>query len=357
MTKLENIGFSAWFRERLDPGKSKEFQPARVIAINKNSYQVSDGSGTVTAEITGRLMFNAESPLDLPTVGDWVYAQIPADRSLAIINDILPRKTLLKRKSAGKKTDWQLIAANIDTALIIQSLDVDFNLRRLERYLVMVNESNIIPLILLSKSDLLTSEEIEAKKMEIRSLMPGISIIPYSIFDVSGLERVGQELIPGCTYCLLGSSGVGKTTLINRLMDDELYETREIRKKDGRGRHATTRRQLIPLDNGALIIDTPGMRELGNIAADSGLEETFSEIAELSVQCRFNDCSHVNEKDCAVLAALDNGALDEDRYRSYLKLKKESEYLEASYREKREKDRKFGKYCKSVLKQKKIERT
>ncbi|MBN2288666.1 MAG: ribosome small subunit-dependent GTPase A [Candidatus Glassbacteria bacterium] len=354
--QLENIGFNAWFQERLDSGKSRELQPARVIAINKNSYQVSDGSGPVTAELTGRLMFNADSPLELPAVGDWVYVQIADDRSLAVIHDIFPRKTLLKRKTVGKRVEWQLIAANIDSAMIIQALDADFNLRRLERYLVMVNESNITPVILLSKSDLLHTTEIEAKKTEIRSLMPDIGIIAFSNIDASQVDSVRRVLIPGCTYCLLGSSGVGKTTLINRLVDGELYETRAVREKDGKGRHTTSRRQLISLDNGALIIDTPGMRELGNIAVDSGLEKTFGEIAELTEQCRFNDCSHINEEGCAVLAAVENGTLERERYLSYLKLRRESEYYEASYREKREKDRKFGKYCKSVMKDKKKER-
>jgi ribosome biogenesis GTPase len=350
--QLENIGFSDWFRERLDTGKSPEFSPARVIAIDRNRYQVADGDGLVTAELTGRLVFNADSPLDLPAVGDWVYAQISADRSLAVIHDIFPRKTLLKRKTVGKRVEWQLIAANIERALIIQALDHDFNLRRLERYLVMVNESGISPLVLLSKSDLLPTDEIEAKKAEIRRLMPEVEIVAYSSLDDSGLEVVKRELEPGCTYCLLGSSGVGKTTLINRLIDSELYETREVREKDGRGRHATTRRQLITLDNGALIIDTPGMRELGNIAADSGLDKTFGEITELAEHCRFNDCSHTGEEGCAVLAAMENGTLEEERYRSYLKLRKESEYNEASYLERREKDRKFGKHCKAVLKDK-----
>ena len=354
--KIENIGFNTWFQEKFSPGPSNEIQPARVISINKSSYQVSDGAGLITAEMTGKLMFNTKSPLDLPAVGDWVYVQIADDRSLAVIHDIFPRKTLLKRKSVGKRVEWQLIATNIDTALIIQSLDGDYNLRRLERYLVMVNESNIAPIVLLSKSDLLSFTEIEEKKTEIGNLMSDLSIIAFSSIDSAELDGVRKELIPGQTYCLLGSSGVGKTTLINKLLDGELYETQTVREKDGKGRHTTTRRQLITLDNGALIIDTPGMRELGNIASDAGLDKTFGDIAELSEQCRFNDCSHINEAGCAVLHALHEGTLEQNRYNSYLKLKKESEYNEASYRERREKDRKFGKHCKSVLKQKNRER-
>ena len=354
--QLERIGLSAWFKDRLNAGKMQEFQLARIVSINRNSFLVFDGLQTITAEITGKLQFNASSPLDYPAVGDWVYLQVFDNHSLALIHDIIPRKTLLKRKMAGKRADLQLIAANIDSAMIIQSLDLDFNLRRLERYLVMVNESDIVPVVLLSKSDLMNPDEVEKKKAEIHNLMPEIKVVVYNCINEAGLNLIKDELVPGNTFCLLGSSGVGKTTLINSLLKKELYETRPISETDGKGMHTTTRRQLVFLETGAMIIDTPGMRELGNVAEESGLDDTFGEIVELAGQCRFNDCAHIHEAGCAVLAAVEDGTIPEGRLQNYMKLKKESAHNEMSYREKREKNRKFSKHCKSVMKTKKKKR-
>lgn len=218
----QHSGFSKWFQDRTDPAKLADYQPARVIAVNKESYTIKNGKNDVTAEITGKLMFSAESPLDYPAVGDWVYAQYFDNGTFAVIHEIFPRKSVLKRKTSGKKTEFQLIAANIDTALIIQSLDSDYNLRRLERYLVMTNNSNIHPVVLLSKKDLLSPDNIKAKTSEIHSLMPGIQTVTFSNKDNSGLDKVKELLIPGQTFCLLGSSGVGKTTLLNNLLGEAL---------------------------------------------------------------------------------------------------------------------------------------
>ena len=354
--QLEKHGLSDWFQDRINAEKMQDFQLARIVSMNKNSYLISDGYSSVMAEVTGKLMFNAVTPLDYPAVGDWVYVQLFDDQSLALIHEIFPRKTLLKRKTAGKKVELQLIAANIDSAMIIQSLDSDLNLRRLERYLVMVSESDISPIVLLSKSDLMSPIEISNMTSEIHNLMPDIKIIAFNCMDESGLDSVREALIPGLTFCLLGSSGVGKTTLINSLVNGALFETQAVREKDGKGRHTTTRRQMIFMDNGAMIVDTPGMRELGNFSVDVGISETFSEIVELTERCRFNDCTHTQEDGCAVQAALVDGTISEDRYQNYLKLKRESEYNDMSYLEKRKKDKKFGKYCKSVMKHKKKER-
>jgi ribosome biogenesis GTPase len=286
----------------------------------------------------------------MPAVGDWVYAQFFDDDTLAIIHDILPRKSLLKRKAPGKKIEHQLIAANIDTGIIIQSLDSNFNLRRLERYLVIIKEGNIIPSIFLSKSDLIGKEEIERKKNEIRKILPDISITAFSNNSQSDIDNIKKLFTPFKTYCLLGSSGVGKTTLLNNLLQKELFKTQPIRKKDGRGKHTTTKRELIILESGAIIIDNPGMREIGVISDESVLDSAFNEIDELSAQCRYKDCTHTVEKGCAVLAAVESGEISEKRYNNYIKIYKESLYNEMSYADKREKDKKFGKYVRSVMK-------
>jgi len=260
---------------------------------------------------------------------------------------------LLKRKTPGKKIDFQLIAANIDVAFIVQSLNENFNLRRLERYLVMVKESNIQPIVLLSKSDLLSNEDIANKIAEIKKIMPHLQIVPFSNENESGLNQIKEITQPGLTYCLLGSSGVGKTTLLNNLIGQSTYKTKTVSKKENKGRHATTHRQLIKLDSGAMVVDTPGMRELGNFSVEKGIEGTFSEITALSAKCHFNDCTHVNEKGCAVLEAVEKGFLPAERYQNYIKMTKECLYNEMSYLDKRKKDKQFGKLIKSVMKHKK----
>jgi ribosome biogenesis GTPase len=301
-------------------------------------------------------MFSAESALDYPAVGDWVGVQYFDDGASAIIDALLPRKTILKRKTPGKKIDYQLIAGNIDTGLIVQALDTNYNLRRLERYLVMINDSRIQPVVLLSKCDLLPATEIAERLTAIHNLMPGVQVMAFSNKDETGMDAVKSMLTPQQTYCMLGSSGVGKTSLLNNLLGRERYATQTIRDKDGKGRHTTTRRQLIRLPGGALMIDTPGMRELGTIAVEEGIEETFDEIAPLADRCRFSDCSHTQEQGCAILAALDAGEVAPERYESFMKLVRESNFHEMSFLEKKQKDRQFGKMVRTVMKLKKNKR-
>ena len=353
---LEQIGLDKRLLETVDLESLEQFEIARVIAVHKDSYTLSNGVVDVLAELVGKIIFSASSPIDYPAVGDWVLANFYDEDSFGIIHEVLSRKSLLKRKTPGKKVDFQLIAANIDVAFIVQSLNENFNLRRLERYLVMVNESNIKPIVLLSKSDLLSVEDIANRVDEIQKIMPSIETVTFSNENESGLDRV-KAIMQSChTYCLLGSSGVGKTSLINNLIGESIYKTKTVSNKESKGRHATTHRQLIKLDSGAMVIDTPGMRELGNFSVAMGLDETFSEIFTLSRKCRFSDCSHVEEKGCAVLEAVEKDLLSADRYQNYIKMNKESNYNEMSYLEKRKKDKQFGKHIKTVMKHKKSQR-
>jgi ribosome biogenesis GTPase len=353
---LEKLGFGKWFQDNVNPVDLNRFDIARVMAVHKDSYIINNGENDVFAELIGKVVFNAASPIDFPAVGDWVFVTFYDKNTFSIIHNILPRKSLLKRKTPGKIIDFQLIAANIDVAFIVQSLDTNFNLRRLERYLVMVKESNIKPIVLLSKSDLLDTENIANRITEIQKIMPFLHVQPFSNENESGLKNVKDLLAPQQTYCLLGSSGVGKTTLLNNLIGESIFTTRTVREKDSKGRHATTYRQLIKLDSEAMLIDTPGMRELGNFSVETGIDETFAEIKDLSNQCQFNDCTHVNEKGCAVLKAVEIGQVPEKRYQNYIKMNKESIYYEMSYLDKRQKDKKFGKLCKTVMKHKKNQR-
>lgn len=346
--KLEDLGFSEWFKEKLEESQQNEFSLARISTVNKNNYIIRNENAEIPAETTGKIMYGAETNLDLPTVGDWVSVEYFNEDTFAIIHNILPRKSLLKRKVAGKEIVYQPIASNIDIAFTVQSVDFDFNLRRLERYLIMINEGHIQPVILLSKSDLISPKDLEEEIAAINSINPNCKIIAFSNKTREGLENIQKMLKPGKTYCLLGSSGVGKTTLINRLIGEDIFATDSVREKDGKGKHITARRQLIILEQGGLIIDTPGMRELGNIGVSAGIRETFKDIFQLAQTCHFKDCTHTEEPGCSVIKTVKTGELSEKRYQNYLKVRKESEFFEMSYLERRKKEKAFGKMCRGV---------
>ena len=346
---LTDLGLDGWFAQHctalLQPGQSI----ARVTAVDRGAFLVRHQAGEAYAELAGKFRFAIESAIDLPCVGDWVCVQHDASGGPAIIHSVAPRKTFLRRKCPGKSVDFQMIAANINVAFIVQACGYDFNLARLDRYLVMANEGAIEPWILLTKIDLVSPGELACTIEQVRRRRTFANLLVLSNTTGIGLKELRAFLVPGQTYCLLGSSGVGKTTLINRLIGRDALDTKAV-SGTGEGVHTTSRRQLLVLDGGAMLIDTPGMRELGLLGAGDGLDDTFSDIHERSANCRFADCTHTDELGCSVLLAVENGTLSEDRYHSYLKLRKETEFHNLSYAEKREKDRSFGRFLKSAKK-------
>lgn len=349
VSALPELGFDDWFASRGAEQLIDGLSAARITEVNRNHFRISDGRREALAECSGRFLFNAEDSVDYPTVGDWVAAQV-FDGSTAVIHHVLPRKSLLKRKDPGKAAVFQLIAANIDHALILQSADSDFSVNRLERYLVMVHESGIRPVIVLTKTDLASTEALADIREKAGRLGGQCPFWTVSNRTGEGIAALRDTLLPGRTYCLLGSSGVGKTTLLNQLAGEDRFDTGEVREKDGKGRHTTTRRQLIRLEAGSLFIDTPGMRELGNFDTDAGIEETFDEIVSLGGRCRFADCTHVHEAGCAVKEAVEQGRLDPGRYENYLKIRKEAAFYAMSVQDRHRRDKAFGKMVKNYKK-------
>jgi ribosome biogenesis GTPase len=345
---LQQLGFDDWFSGHA----SRELQPghsvARVITVDRNSYRVRDENSLLSAELSGRFRRAVESSPDLPCVGDWVCLQHTSP-DLAIIHSVLPRKTFLSRKSPGNPVDFQMIAANIDMAFVVQSCHYDFSVRRLDRYMVACRDGGIEPVIILTKTDLLPPEEVEGLILDLRGGGIVSKVIPLSNTTGEGLELFVSLPQPGKTYCFVGSSGVGKSTLVNRLLGRDELATKAV-SATGEGMHTTSRRQLLVLENGAMLVDTPGMREFGLLAIGEGLDDNFSDIRDLSLECRFANCTHTREPGCAMREAIQAGTLSEERFQSYLKLKKESDHHTLSQLEKRRKDKDFGRYVKSVMK-------
>lgn len=349
---LSDLGLTKEISEHLADNSLTDFTIARVICEYRERYIVSTGVNQYEAEITGNLRFSAHSRADFPAVGDWVAVKT-YDSDLAIIHKILPRKSTLERQMIGKPGEKQIISANIDVALIVQSIDNNFNINRLERYLTICHSAGIEPVLVISKTDLSTKESINNALNKLNARHSNVKHILLSNTTKDGLDQVVGFIKKGKTYCVVGSSGVGKSSLINNLLSKNILKTREISQSTKKGRHTTDHRELFILENGGIIIDTPGMRELGLTDDTEGIETTFNEIHNLSLKCKFPDCKHLTEKGCAVREALENGIIDKKSLENYRRILREQEHFQSTVAEKRKKDRQFGKMVKNVVKEKK----
>ena len=300
--------------------------PARVIAQSRGMWRVAGDFGECSAEAAGKLRLAAEGGADWPAVGDWVAAELQPDGGAAMIREVLPRRSQFVRKVAGKKIAEQVIAANVDTALLVSALDGDFNPRRVERYLAQCWDSGAKPVIVLNKAD--ACEEVQGKLQEIESVSMSVPLCVVSARTGQGFDQLGKHLARGETIVLLGSSGVGKSTMVNRLMGHAIQDVREVRESDSRGRHTTSVRQIFALPGGALLMDTPGLRELQLWDAEEGILHAFADIDALAAQCRFTNCNHKAEPGCAVQGALVAGTVALERLENWRRLRREMEFLQ-----------------------------
>ncbi len=323
--RLSEFGWNGPWQEKWDALGIVNCRPARVTREDRGLYLAIGTSGEITAELSGKLRNAARSRADLPAVGDWVAVRLSDTGDHGLIEALMPRTGAFVRKAPGARTEEQIVAANIDVVFLVMGLDNDYNVRRLERYLTLAWDSGATPVIVLNKADL--CDTLEPCREEIDGVAFGVPVCVTSAAEGDGVDELRAHVGPGKTAGFVGSSGVGKSTLINALLGEARQTVKAVREDDSRGRHTTTRRELIPLPEGGLLLDTPGMRELQLWGDESGLQQTFQDIQEFAEQCRFNDCQHANEPGCAVRAALETGELDKGRFQSYLKLQREMRYL------------------------------
>lgn len=346
---LEKYGYNDDIEKSRIENNLSHLEIGRIIAEHKERYIVKTATGEVEAEITGNMRFTARSREDFPAVGDWVAIAI-SDPDFAIIHKILPRFSIIKRQAVGRFGEIQIIASNIDYAFIIQSVDRDLNINRLERYLTICFSSKVDPIIVLTKTDLINEKDISDLVDNIKSRVEKVPVLAISNKTQKGYEELKRTLKKGKTYCLLGSSGVGKSSLLNNLSGKDLMKTDTLSDSTNKGKHVTSHRELFILESGAILIDNPGMREVGIADTSGGLETTFDKIISLSQNCKFKDCTHTSEIGCSVLEAIEKGEIDRSSYENYLKMEREKKYFESTVAERRKKDKIFGKILKDYHK-------
>jgi ribosome biogenesis GTPase len=349
MMKLEDLGYSAEYKTFRPENNPDGFDIGRIVAEHKERYIVKTADGEYNAEITGNLRFSARSREDFPAVGDWVLLT-NYDSDFAVIHKILPRYSVIKRQAVGTSGEIQIIATNVDNAFLVQAVDRDFNINRLERYLTICNSSRINPIIILTKIDLISNDRISEIIGSINKRIRNTIILAISNETHKGYDSLAAIIEKGKTYCMLGSSGAGKSTLLNNLAGKDLMLTGNISNSTGKGKHVTSHRELIILDDGGILIDNPGMREVGIADQADGLEITFDLITSLSTDCKFKDCTHTTEAGCAVIMAVEKEEIDRATYENYLRLEKEKAYFESTVAERRKKEKIFGKILKNYKK-------
>ncbi len=347
--RLEDLGYNDKIEESRIEQKLSVDEIGRIIAEHKERYTVRTVESEFEAEITGNMRFSAASREDFPAVGDWV-AITNYDSDFAIIHKIIPRFSILKRQAVGQLAEIQIIASNIDYAFLVQAADRDFNINRLERYLTICYSSNIKPIIVISKTDLINEQGKDEIVNRIKHRINNVPVLAISNETQDGYKDIREIIEEGKTYCLLGSSGAGKSTLMNNLSGKSLMKTGAISESTNKGRHVTSHRELIILEKGGILIDNPGMREVGIADTAKGLESTFDIIVSLSQNCKYKNCTHTGETGCSVLEALESGVIDKSTYENYLRLEKEKAHFESSVAERRKKDKEFGKMVKNIKK-------
>lgn len=341
-----DLGYSQELEKYRKEAGLDTFEMGRIILEHKERYVVKTPSHEYEAELIGNLRFTATSRYDFPAVGDWV-AFMKYDKDKALIHAVYPRHSIIERKAVGKTGQVQIIATNIDVGLIVQAVDRDFNINRLERYLTICNTSGVQAIIVLSKIDLISETELENLRTQIFKRINNVPVLQVSSESI-GYLQLEKMIEKGKTYCLLGSSGVGKSTLLNGLLGKEEMKTAQISDAVNKGKHTTSHRELILLRNGGIMIDNPGMREVGITDSAGGLELTFESILEYANHCKFKDCTHLHEIGCAIIEALDNGEIEEKAYENFQKMEREKIHFESDAREKKKKDKDLGKMIKEV---------
>ena len=346
---LNDLGYKPEFENFRIAQDLTGFEIGRVVTEHRERYIIKTADKEFEAEITGNMRFTAKTREDFPVVGDWV-AFTAYDGDFAIIHKIFPRYAIIKRQAVGQTGEVQAIATNIDYAFLIQAVDRDFNINRLERYLTICNSAQVKPVIVLTKIDLISQSRLDEIKTSITSRVTQIPLFTISNETGEGYKSLKEFIEPGKTYCMLGSSGVGKSTLLNNLSGKAVMKTDSISATTQKGRHVSSHRELIVLDAGGILIDNPGMREVGIADATGGLEITFDRIIQLTMHCRFKDCTHIHESGCAVLEAIESGEIDQAAYDNYIKIQREKTFFESTLAERRKKEKQFGKMYKNVLK-------